>query len=534
MSRCTAGRGETGIAHRPLIESLEDRRLLAAFVAHINFQPAKSAVPAGYVADTGAVFADRANGFSYGWNTPRPAQVAEHHIRKPSDGPDLRYDTFAVMHARGPGSQWQISLPNGNYQVGIAAGDPRAFGGRQQVLVDGVLFLNGKATKASRWVSGSGQVTVTDSKLSLTVPRGATSKIDFIDITQVVSDANSGTNAGNGSGSSSGNGQGSNGGNGSGGGGTTTGGGGQTSGWTQPFAWKPLANAPQPLAEAQSVAVNGKLYLFGGYNITSPDYQPTSAAEMYDPATNTWHSLAPMPTGETHVGVASDGQNYIYVAGGYTFDPKTTYQTFGTTNVFRYDIANNTWSNYVPLPAPRAAGALVYLDGQLHFFDGVDPTRVGQTEHWVLTPAGSNPQWTTSTALPFSRNHMAGVVLDGKIYAVGGQSTDDDSSTTADVLMWDPAKPSSWTAVASMPGRRSHAVVTAIDGRIVVAGGTLANDVPVDSVIAYDPATNTWSSQTALPEPLLAPAGDAIGNQIIVATGFNNGLRADTWTTTVQ
>lgn len=33
----------------------------------INFQPASAATPAGTLADVGAPFADRGNGFSYGW-----------------------------------------------------------------------------------------------------------------------------------------------------------------------------------------------------------------------------------------------------------------------------------------------------------------------------------------------------------------------------------------------------------------------------------------------------------------------------------
>jgi N-acetylneuraminic acid mutarotase len=303
--------------------------------------------------------------------------------------------------------------------------------------------------------------------------------------------------------------------------------------WSQPLVWSSLADAPVQVAEAQSVTLNGKLYVFGGYDVTTPAYEPTNAASVYDPTSNAWKSIASMPAAETHMGVATDG-TYIYVAGGYTYDPATTFQTFGTTNVFRYDPNHNTWSTYTPLPAPRAAGALVFLNGQLHFFDGVDPTRIGKTDHWTLSVSAASPVWTTAASLPFSRNHMAGVILNGKIYAVGGQSTDDDSSTTADVLVWDPANPSSWTAVASMPTPRSHAVVVAIDGRIVVAGGTVANDVPLSSVISYDPTTNAWSNLTSLPAARLAPVGGAIGDQIIVASGFgDNQLQSDAWAATV-
>ena len=34
----------------------------------INFQPADSDVPEGYLADAGQVFGDQGNGFSYGWD----------------------------------------------------------------------------------------------------------------------------------------------------------------------------------------------------------------------------------------------------------------------------------------------------------------------------------------------------------------------------------------------------------------------------------------------------------------------------------
>jgi len=490
---------------RAEIERLEERRLLSAFSVAINFQPADSSVPNGYLVDSGAVFGDRGNGLSYGWNEPRPAQVVEHHARKPSDGPDQRYDTFAVMHGRGRGSLWKIAVQDGTYQVSITAGDPRAFSGRYRILVDGVMTVDGKASRAQRWVTGAEQLTVSNGFLVVTAPRGTLAKIDFIDISQVDQVTTP----------------------------PPTPVPPPPSGFTQPLVWQSEANAPQGLAEAQSVVLNGKLYVFGGYNVTTPDYQPTAQSEAFDPSTNTWSTLAPMPTAETHMGVATDGR-YIYVAGGYTFDPKTTFQTFSTANVFRYDPAANTWSTFTSLPAPRGAGALVYLDGQLHFMDGVDLTRNGQTEHWILNLADANPQWTDSTFLPQSANHTAAVVLNGKIYIVGGQTTSDDSTTITNVWMWDPANPSIWTAVAPMPIRRSHAVVATIDDRIVVAGGTTANDVPLNSVIVYDPNTNLWSTQTSLPGPRLAPVGGVIGNQIIVATGFGNGLSTQTWVAIVS
>jgi len=305
--------------------------------------------------------------------------------------------------------------------------------------------------------------------------------------------------------------------------------------WITPLSWQTLAPAPEALAEAMSVAVGDKLYVFGGYNVDSPNYLATTHAEVYDSTTNSWTALADVPEPLTHASITSDG-TYIYLAGGYLTDLTTSYQTFGITDTWRYDIATNSWSAFVPLPAPRAAGSMVLLGDELHFFDGVDPTRTGQTEHWVLNLGDASPQWIDSTPLPLTRNHMDGVVLDGKIYAIGGQPTDDDSITSSDVLLWDPANPGSWTPVASLPMPMSHAVAGVIDGRIIIAGGTTTNDVPLDEVMTYDPTTNTWTTQTALPAARLAAVGGIVGNEFIVTTGYDYppGLNTTTWAATIQ
>lgn len=479
------------------IELLETRILFDAFQVSVNFQPAKVPTPAGYVADSGAFYGDRGNGYSYGWSGGKlPAITREQNAAKPSrNGPDTSYDTFALVYPTGRGSQWQIAVPNGEYTVQVVTGSPIVFPALYRVEVDGELVLNGRATQKSQWVTASEEITVVNGMLSITSMRGVIDRLDSVTITAVSPPAPPAPPAT----------------------------------LSQPLSWQTVPNAPIALAEAQSVVADGELFAFGGYDVTVPDYQPTDAADVFNPTTNTWSSIAPMPAAETHMGVATDG-TYIYIAGGYTFDPVTTYQTFATTNVFRYDIANNSWSSYVSLPAARGAGALAYLDGQFHFMDGVDVNRNGQTDHWVLNPSDSNPQWANATSLPQSSNHTAAVVLNGDIVVVGGQTTSNDSSTITNVWEWDPNNPGQWIALASMPIARSHAVVDVIDNEILVMGGTTANDVPLNSVIVYDPSTNAWSNQTSLPDARLAAVGGVIGNEIIVATGFGDGnLQNQTW-----
>ena len=172
---------------RQWAEKLEDRRLLSGFVADINFEPANAPVPSGYLADTGLDYGDRGNGLTYGWNAAHKAQVVARHPKKPSDGMDNLEDTFAVMHPKGTGSQWQIAVPDGNYDVSITAGDLTQNSGQYAIDVNGAPFLAGKVKgKAARWITASTEVTVTDGLLTLTVPKGRQAKIDFINISQIV------------------------------------------------------------------------------------------------------------------------------------------------------------------------------------------------------------------------------------------------------------------------------------------------------------------------------------------------------------
>ncbi|HWE02791.1 MAG TPA: carbohydrate-binding protein [Tepidisphaeraceae bacterium] len=303
----------------------------------------------------------------------------------------------------------------------------------------------------------------------------------------------------------------------------------------QPLVWTTAHNANEGLAEAKSVGVNGLLYVFGGYFTTTPEYQATTSSEAYNPATDQWTELAPLPVPTTHMGIATDG-TYIYIVGGYLYDPKTTYQTFGTTNSWRYDIATNTWSAFVPLPAARGAGGMELLDGYLHFFDGLaPPNKTPESDHWMLDLSSADPQWVTAAPTPFSRNHFSSAVLDGKIYLMGGRSLGDDlADPSAECITWDPTNPDVWTPIASLPQIRALAVSAVIDGYIFLAGGTTTSYTPINTVIMYDPTTNTWSNQTPIPAQRLAPCGGAVGNLLVVTTGLSQTLQSTTWVAKVS
>ncbi len=286
--------------------------------------------------------------------------------------------------------------------------------------------------------------------------------------------------------------------------------------------WGTVASAPVARSEGQGIAVDGKLYVFGGFQ--SSPFGPTNSALAYDPATNTWATLATMPTRLTHAGVAAIGRN-IYVAGGYFGSSGTNFgaQTFATTAVWKYDIDANAWSAMPNLPQARGSGALVALGNVLHFFGGADISRNDKGEHYTLTIGAAS--WSTAVALPNPRSHLGFAALAGRIYAVDGQhDVDDNLVTQSTVHVWDPNNPSVWTQVASLLPARSHvsSATFAMGGRVLVAGGEVTHGSSIRNVSAYDPLTDTWSELTQLPAARYSGVADAIGGFIYYAGGSGN------------
>ena len=83
---------------------------------------------------------------------------------------------------------------------------------------------------------------------------------------------------------------------------------------------------------------NNKFYAFGGYNV--------AVSQCYDPTTNSWTTLASLPTNK-QCGSAVVLKDAIYIIGGYV----STSNTAGDGIVYKYDIANNKYTqvNSVPM-----------------------------------------------------------------------------------------------------------------------------------------------------------------------------------------
>jgi N-acetylneuraminic acid mutarotase len=301
------------------------------------------------------------------------------------------------------------------------------------------------------------------------------------------------------------------------------------------FTWSPIATMPLGTNEAQSLVVGDKLYIFGGFDTLKQTFTPTNRAWAYDPAANHWSELAAMPyDGITHAGIATDGSRYIYYAGGNASSDNATYQVYGSTKAVRYDIETNTYSDLPDLPDARSAGGMAYVGGKLFYFGGnnLDRTLDGD-ETWMLDVADGATAWVLEAFMPDPRNHIGWGVIDGKIYAVGGQHLDDSSTAQSALDRYDPAT-NTWTVLASEPTGRSHTMDSTfvMDGKLIVSGGWSATAVSAAQEV-YDPASNSWTRWSDLPQARTSATAKALsGDRILFCCGSAGTSNATGWIAT--
>ena len=168
--------------------------------------------------------------------------------------------------------------------------------------------------------------------------------------------------------------------------------------------------APLPAAQTgTNVAFNNKIYNFGG----NPG--PQSTVTIYDIATNTWSPGAPMPAATTY-GRSTVAGNFAYYAGGIT--------TVTVNTLYRYDFAANTWATMAPLQTARTSeefmtspdGCKLYavMGGDSTFFTGV-PLPVSVE---IYDIAGNS--WTYGNPVVTKAAGPGGGLAGGKAMVQGG------------------------------------------------------------------------------------------------------------------
>jgi hypothetical protein len=228
-----------------------------------------------------------------------------------------------------------------------------------------------------------------------------------------------------------------------------------------------------------------------------------------------WEEVDPMLGQRSRMAVAVAGSRVV-VAGGFDGNSNKDTVLVLETDETGYP---SGWSVVASLPGERADMGLAAVGSTIVAFGGHDGSGP-RSEVWVAAMSGSGniPSWEETTPLTTGMWGSNAVSLDGRVYAIGGNT----GSAVSTVLR---AKPNEvWTAVSPLPSPLYRAGVATDDGGVWVLGG--AGEFSTADNALYGAISGgevTWGATRPLSYRVEAPGVAASDGMVFVSGGLVDG-----------
>lgn len=150
--------------------------------------------------------------------------------------------------------------------------------------------------------------------------------------------------------------------------------------------WTVLPNLPTQRNHLAADAIDGKVYVAGGRFGPGFNSETTAVLEIFDPATNRWTTGTSMPTSRGGVaGATANGCLFVIGGEGNPADPRGLFDQNEA-----YNPRTDTWTRLPPMPTPThgLTGAAV-VSGQIHLPGGAitQGGHSGSVIHWTYRPS---------------------------------------------------------------------------------------------------------------------------------------------------
>ena len=272
--------------------------------------------------------------------------------------------------------------------------------------------------------------------------------------------------------------------------------------------WERKADMPTARSNFGVAALNGKVYVAGGYIEGSPD-TVTDVVEVYDPGSNTWTTAAPLP-GPRWAPVLVAVQGKLVLAGGA--DAATSSSVVNTT--FVYDPAQDRWTIASPMPEARVWASGISVGGDAEVWCGAGPFPSSSTNTRFAYDVGTDT-WTVRQSLPMSLTNFGLATVGQTAYTTGGwRNYPNVVSIQLPTGTWQEVSP-------MLKGRGAHASAE-LDGLVYAIAGVTADtteDSPSRTVEAYSPGNDTWFRVADYPEPAQSLGAVRVGTTLYAMGG---------------
>jgi N-acetylneuraminic acid mutarotase len=250
-----------------------------------------------------------------------------------------------------------------------------------------------------------------------------------------------------------------------------------------------------------------KVFVFGGADIS---FTPNNLTRMYDLATGQWSSGAAMPGPRWGMAAAYTGGK-IYLAGGFNGPSATNVQS----QLWEYDPLANTWAtSRAALPAARGAAGAGVRNGHLYLLGGMASGGLGTTTVYDYDIAADT--WTARTPLLSAVFSPGSGVLYDKIWVFGGGSSSQaargpgsaDRPISTATQIYDPAT-DTWTNGPSLNQDRRGLSGTVVGPWVIAVAGQTGNMDTSSVEVSFNPPLPCGTSTPNPPTATRTPTGTA-------------------------
>ncbi|KAM3857683.1 kelch-like protein 33 [Diretmus argenteus] len=254
--------------------------------------------------------------------------------------------------------------------------------------------------------------------------------------------------------------------------------------------WRRLGEMPdQPRFRHGLGVMEGKLYVVGGCDFYTKD-DTMKSVYRYDPMQDSWKRLADMQDFRSNFPVVVQGEN-LYAIGG---DREIN------TNVDSVEVYNqqsDSWSYVQPLDQALSGQAVAIADGDIFISGGYNWKYECLVSMFLYHPERGTTYLADMTQ---DRAQHCMEALRGHLYVAGGACNLRKFYTNQQACeVYDPAS-NSWSAFTSLPVAHVGAASVVLEEKMYILGGYCQEGYSESGLVhRYDPSSQQWESLGRMP-----------------------------------
>lgn len=206
----------------------------------------------------------------------------------------------------------------------------------------------------------------------------------------------------------------------------------------EPAALPPL---PHPLASFGAAVEGDWLYVYSGHTGKAHAHSRRNLVDgfyrVHLAKPQSWQSLPAGPPLQGLAMVAHGGR--LFRIGGLDArnEPQQDEDLHSVASVAAFDPATNVWRDLPPMPEPRSSHDAAVTDGKVYVFGGWSLEGAGGGKAWhdhgLVADLTVDPIQWKPIAQPFHRRALTVAAANGKVYAIGGLTRAGETSDRVDI-----------------------------------------------------------------------------------------------------